>query len=249
MILILICICVYLFIFLFRHSLNLFYSSNTFWQQKLQRITPAKIRPKKFKIEGASDSILTCLWIVQHSSQKHKALFIRKNKLFYYTFGATSHRQPFFNTNWNQEAILFLFSVVSPIPSQFLICGPFVLLWVYLNPVTYVHKRCSAASRPHRYQQWRHCSLLLVAIILQITYFKRVCIRETNSPHDYYMTHDFKSSIFLAKLSMWFKIGKWLFKQLILILLFVSQFWTIQFLFSAHRNNTSTHIYVFLYTT
>lgn len=118
MILILICICVYLFAFLSQHSLNLFYSSNTFPQQKLQRIMPAKIWPKKFRIEGTSGSILTCLWIVQHSSQKHKALFIRKNMLVYYTFGATSHRQPFFNTNWNQEAILFSFSVVSPIPSQ-----------------------------------------------------------------------------------------------------------------------------------
>lgn len=28
--------CVYLFAFLFQHSLNLFYSSNRFWQQKLQ---------------------------------------------------------------------------------------------------------------------------------------------------------------------------------------------------------------------
>ena len=125
----------------------------------------------KFKTEEASGYISTCLWVAQHSSQKHKAFFMRRSKLFYYTFGATSHRQRFFNTNWIRKRFYFsflLFLHLNKVFFFFLIYGPCAHLWIYDNPETYIHKRCPSTTHSET-RATCHCRHFPVAVILQST--------------------------------------------------------------------------------
>ena len=126
----------------------------------------------KFKTEEASGYISTCLWVAQHSSQKHKAFFMRRSKLFYYTFGATSHRQRFFNTNWIRKRFYFSFLLFLHLKKVFffffLIYGPCAHLWIYDNPETYIHKRCPSTTHSET-RATCHCRHFPVAFILQST--------------------------------------------------------------------------------
>lgn len=86
----------------------------------------------KFKIEDTSGYISTCLWIVQHSSQKHKALFISKSKLFYYIFGATSIANEFSTPTEIRKQFYFSFLLFCYFKKVFFLSVVLVLFCGYI---------------------------------------------------------------------------------------------------------------------
>lgn len=86
----------------------------------------------KFKIEDTSGYISTCLWIVQHSSQKHKALFISKSKLFYYIFGATSIANEFSTQTAIRKQFYFSFLLFCYFKKDFFLSVVLVLFCGYI---------------------------------------------------------------------------------------------------------------------